>query len=127
MLKRCDYCAKEISYFEQYCGDDCHEKANKFYELCEKFSKLFTVINSVCVFGIPVGIFLFPFAKGVGTIIASASCFILGILLLMLPFPTDGMISKFKIKKAVMLTRIVGICVIVLGLLICGFLFFFFK
>lgn len=125
MLKRCDYCAKEITYFEQYCCDECHAKTNKFYEMSEKFEKLFSIVNMICVFGIPVGVFLFPFAKVPGTVIASISCFILGILLILLPFPTDSMISKFKLKKAVKITRIIGIGVIALGLLICGFLIFF--
>ena len=93
--------------------------------MSEKFEKLFSIVNMICVFGIPVGVFLFPFAKVPGTVIASISCFILGILLILLPFPTDSMISKFKLKKAVKITRIIGFGVIALGVLICGFLIFF--
>ncbi len=126
-MKKCDYCAKEISYFDQYCSDDCHIRANKYYETEEKFGKIFSVINAICVFGIPVGIFLFSFAKLVGALIAAGSCVILGIMLILLPFPTEGMISKFKLKKAMKITRIVGIVVIGLGFLIIGFLFFFFM
>lgn len=126
-MKKCDYCAKEISYFDQYCSDDCHIRANKYYEAEEKFGKIFSVINAICVFGIPVGIFLFSFAKLVGALIAAGSCVILGIMLILLPFPTEGMISKFKLKKAMKITRIVGIVVIGLGFLIIGFLFFFFM
>lgn len=125
LLKKCEFCAKEITYFEQYCSDDCHANANRFYENCEKHGKLFSIINSICIFGIPVGVFLFPFAKTIGTIIAALSCFILGIMIIFLPFPTDGMISKYKIQKAVKLTRIFGLLVIALGVLICGFLLFF--
>lgn len=126
-MKKCDYCAKEISYFDQYCSDDCHIRANKYYETEEKFGKIFSVINAICVFGIPVGIFLFSFAKLVGALIAAGSCVILGIMLILLPFPTEGMISKFKLKKAMKITRILGIVVIGLGFLIIGFLFFFFM
>ncbi|MDO4830758.1 MAG: hypothetical protein Q4A46_04710 [Clostridia bacterium] len=126
-MKKCDYCAKEISYFDQYCSDDCHIRANKYYETEEKFGKIFSVINAICVFGIPVGIFLFSFAKLVGALIAAGSCVILGIMLILLPFPTEGIISKFKLKKAMKITRIVGIVVIGLGFLIIGFLFFFFM
>lgn len=126
-MKKCDYCAKEISYFDQYCSNDCHIRANKYYETEEKFGKIFSVINAICVFGIPVGIFLFSFAKLVGALIAAGSCVILGIMLILLPFPTEGMISKFKLKKAMKITRIVGIVVIGLGFLIIGFLFFFFM
>ena len=126
-MKKCEYCAKEISYFEQYCSDECQEKANKYYEMCEKYGKIFSVINAICVFGIPIGIFLFPFTKVIGTVIASLSCVILGIMLVLLPFPTENMISKQKIHKATKLTRIIGVCVIGIGFLIFGFMFFDFK
>ena len=29
-MKKCDYCAKEISYFEQYCDENCQANANKY-------------------------------------------------------------------------------------------------
>ena len=60
-MKQCEYCGKEISYHELYCSDDCQIKANRFYERSEKFSKPFTVVNTACVFGIPVGLFLMSF------------------------------------------------------------------
>ncbi len=126
-MKKCDYCAKEISYFEQYCSDDCQEKANRYYEISEKFGKLFAVINFICVFGIPIGIFLFSFSKIVGTVIASVCCFIIGLTLIILPFPAESMISKYKLQKAQKITRIIGLCLIVFGALIVGFYFFFFA
>ena len=49
-MKKCDYCAKEISYFEQYCSEECHGNANKYYETTEKYGKLFSIINMICVF-----------------------------------------------------------------------------
>ena len=126
-MKKCDYCAKEITYFEQYCSDECQRRANKYYETSEKYGKLFSVINVICVFGIPVGLFLFPFAKSVGTVLASVCCVVLGIMLLFLPFPTEGMISKLKLQKSMKITRIIGASVIALGFLIIGFYFFFFS
>lgn len=114
-MKKCDYCAKEISYFEQYCDEDCHANANKFYELREKFEHIFSIINGICVFGIPIGIFIFSFSRTLGMIISTVSFFILGIMLILLPFPTDNMISKYKIKKAVTITRYIGLAVIALG------------
>ena len=126
-MKKCDYCAKEITYFEQYCSDECQRRANKYYETSEKYGKLFSVINVTCVFGIPVGLFLFPFSKSVGTVLASVCCVVLGIMLLFLPFPTEGMISKLKLQKSMKITRIIGASVIALGFLIIGFYFFFFS
>jgi len=126
-MKKCDYCAKEITYFEQYCSDECQRRANKYYETSEKYGKLFSVINVICVFGIPVGLFLFTFSKSVGTVLASVCCVVLGIMLLFLPFPTEGMISKLKLQKSMKITRIIGASVIALGFLIIGFYFFFFS
>lgn len=117
-MKKCEFCGKQISYFDQYCDDECHMKANKFYEKSERFSKVFSIINGICVFGIPVGLFLISFSRSVGLTVALASCIILGIMLIILPFPTENMISKFKIQKAVIITRIIGCAVIFLGLLI---------
>ena len=117
-MKKCEFCGKQISYFDQYCDDECHIMANKFYEKSERFSKVFSIINGICVFGIPVGLFLISFSRSVGLTVALASCIILGIMLIILPFPTENMISKFKIQKAVKITRIIGCVVIFLGLLI---------
>ena len=81
-MKKCEYCAKEISYHEQYCSIDCHAEANKYYEKCEKFGKLFSIINGICVFGIPIGLFVSTFLRLPGTIIALVSCVVLGIMLI---------------------------------------------
>ena len=125
-MKKCDFCAKEISYFDQYCSDECHARANKYYEISDKFGKIFSIVNGICVFGIPVGLFLLPFSKDFGMVVALLSSIILGIMLILLPFPTDNMISKFKLQKAMKITRIIGICVIVLGFLIAGLALIFF-
>mgnify|MGYP003432437603 FL=1 len=124
-LKKCDYCAKEISYFEQYCSEECHGNANKYYETTEKYGKLFSIINMICFFGIPIGIFLFAFLRTAGMIITVASCDILGIMLILLPFPTENMISKYKLKKATKITRIIGLAVIGPGFMFLTFMILF--
>ena len=123
-MKKCEYCAKEISYHEQYCSDECQIKANKHYELSDKFAKIFYIINVICVFGIPVGLFLMSISKYVGAVVASGSCVLLGIMLICLPFPTESMIKKFKIKKAATITRIIGIALFALGFAIAGMVTF---
>lgn len=120
-MKHCDYCAKEIDYFDQYCDIDCQVSANKFYELREKYEKLFSIINCICIFGIPIGLFIFTFAKIPGIIVTFVSFIILGTMIILLPFPTENMISKYKLKKALKITRIIGIAVILIG--IAAFLF----
>lgn len=124
-MKKCEYCAKEISYFEQYCDEDCHADANKFYELREKFEHIFSIVNGICVFGIPIGIFLFSFLRTAGMIITLLSCLVLGIMLILLPFPTENMISKHKIQKSVKITRYIGFAVLVFGIAAFVFMMFF--
>ncbi len=105
---------KKYPIFEQYCSEECHGNANKYYETTEKYGKLFSIINMICFFGIPIGIFFSfcVFLRTAGMIITVASCDILGIMLILLPFPTENMISKYKLKKATKITRIIGLAVI---------------
>lgn len=124
-MKKCDYCAKEISYFEQYCDENCHCNANKFYETTEKYGKIFSVINMICVFGITIGIILFTLLRIPGMILTVSSCTVLGIMLLLLPFPTENMISKYKIQKATKITRYIGLAVIALGIVFLVFMLLF--
>lgn len=125
-MKKCDYCGKEISYMEQYCTEECHKNALKYYELHEKFSKIFSFINIVCIFGIPIGLFLFSFANDIGFTVLAFSTAIEGLTILLLPFPVENMISSMKIKKAVNITRIFGAVIFALGifLIIMDFIFF---
>lgn len=115
-MKRCDYCGKEISYFDQYCDETCHEKANKFYETRERFTKVFSILCVISVMCVALGLFIFSFLKDLGTVMVVGSCFILALLLFFLPFPTDDMLSKHKIQKAVKVTRIVSYIVFGIGI-----------
>lgn len=99
-MKKCDYCAKEISYFEQYCSEECHGNANKYYETTEKYGKLFSIINMICFFGIPIGIFLFAFLRTAGMIITVASCDILGVMLILLPVSHRKYDFKVQAEKS---------------------------
>ena len=124
-MKKCEFCAKEISYEEMYCCDECEKQTLQYYERSERFAKPFSMINIVCLFGIMVGMFIFPMAKPFGAGIAIISCAVLGIMLLFLPSPTESMIKKFKGKKAMKITRLVGVGMMFLGLLIAGLLLIF--
>ena len=122
-MKKCEYCAKEISYFDQYCSDECEQECLRHFALNERFSKLFLVINTICIFGIPVGLFFAAFNPAVGIGLASLSCVVLGAMLIALPFPTEGMVRKHKLKKAKFMCRIFGIVVIGMGGLVFGLQF----
>lgn len=115
-MKKCDYCAKEISYFDQYCCDDCQRKAIEFYDLQEKFTKIFSVVNGICVFAIPVGLFILSFAFTVGFTMIALATLILGVTIMLLPFPVENMITSMKIKKAVRVTRIIGLALSIIGI-----------
>ena len=45
-MKKCEFCGKEISYFDMYCQDECQENANKFYDLRDKYGKLFAFLDA---------------------------------------------------------------------------------
>ncbi|MCH5303713.1 MAG: hypothetical protein J1E41_02520 [Ruminococcus sp.] len=117
-MKKCDYCGKEISYMEQYCDEDCHRNALKYYELQEKYSKVFSIINIICVFAIPVGLFIFSFRSDIGFTMMSFALAILGLTIMLLPFPVENMISSMKIKKAMKVTRIIGAVLLLLGIIL---------
>ena len=114
-MKKCDYCAKEISYYEQYCDEECETKALDFYSLREKYTKVFSIINVIGVFGVPVGLFLSAIDAVIGFSLTAFSLMLIGITVIVLPFPVENMISSMKIKKAVFVTRLIGLGFIVLG------------
>lgn len=125
-MKKCDYCGKEITYFEQYCCDECQRKTLNFYDFQAKFSKFFGIVNGICVFGIPIGLFMFSLRQSIGFTMISLSVLILGLMIVIFPFPVDNMISSMKLKKAVSVTRIIGAVLLALGiaLVILDFVFF---
>lgn len=115
ILKKCNYCGDQIGYHDMYCNISCNARANEYYERKERFTKLFSVINVICVFGVPIGMFLVPIVHPVGAALVTVSLFLLGIMLTLFPFPTEDMIDRFKLKKAVFITRMIGV-----GLIACG-------
>lgn len=116
-MKKCEYCGKEITYFEQYCSEDCQRNAIKYYDKVEKFTNIFAIINCVCIFGIPIGIIIFSFANAIGATVLAASLVILGLTISMFPFPVENMITKHKIEKAQKLTRVFGFIILGLGII----------
>lgn len=122
-MKQCDYCAKEISYHEMYCSDDCQTSANQYYELKEKFQKPYSIINGIFVIAIGVCIFLYSFLRDVGAIGGGSSLLILGVMYYFLPFPPDVMIHKYKLKKSIKITKIIAAVIFALGALVLIFYF----
>lgn len=120
-VKKCEYCAKEISYHEMYCCDKCEEQAKRFFELREKYQKLFSVLNGIFVMAIGISIFLYSFLRDAGCIAGSTSAMVLGLMYFFLPYPPDVMIQKYKLEKAIKITRIIAVVLFCLGLLVLIF------
>lgn len=116
-MKKCEYCAKEISYHEMYCCDDCQTGANNFYDMRDKISKIIGVFNGICVMSIGIGLFVFSFFREVGAYMVAIPMVILGILFLLFPVPADVMIQKYKIKKALKITRVIALVLLALGII----------
>lgn len=114
-MKKCDYCAKEISYYDQYCDEECEKKALDFYSLREKYTKVFSILNIIGVFGVPVGLFLSAIDAAIGFSLTAFSLMLVGATVIFLPFPVENMISSMKIKKAVFVTRMIGVGFFILG------------
>ena len=107
-MKKCAYCAKEIDYHEMYCSDECQADANAFYDMRQKNQSAFSALNGICVIGIGICFFLYAFLPAAAVIAGAACTLILGAMYLLLPFPADVMIEKYKLKKALFLTRCVA-------------------
>ena len=117
-MKQCEYCGKEISYHEMYCCDACQDEANRFYELRHKFQKPYSVINGIFVIAIGICIFLYSFLRDAGAIGGASSLMILGAMYFFLPFPPEIMIHKYKLKKAIKITKIIASIIFALGLIV---------
>lgn len=116
-MKKCEYCNKEISYHEQYCSKECEDKSLKFYTLRENFTSIFSVLNGIFVLCIGIGIFVFSLHHTAGSIMITASLLILGVVYFLFPFPAEIMIHKYKLKKAIEITKIIAIALFTLGII----------
>lgn len=115
-MKKCEYCAKEISYNEMYCSQKCEELSVAFYNKSAKLQKLISAVNILGTTLIAVGIFLYAMINCVGAFMIGTGGLSLGIVNLCIPIPTDNLIKKHKLSKACTLVRIIGIILLVFGI-----------
>lgn len=114
-MKKCEYCAKEISYHEMYCCDKCKELAEAYYTKRTRLQKIISVLNILGTCLIAAGIFVFAMQNFIGAMMMAVGGLSVGCITLLLPCPTENMIKKQKMEKAVKLVRIFGIVLLVFG------------
>ena len=122
-MKKCRCCGKEISYDKMYCSDQCEKEANEFFKFRQKTQSGFSVLNGIFVLGIGVSILLYAFSRTIGAVGGSVCLMTLGLLYNIFPFPADVMIEKYKLRKAIFLTKIIAGVLFFLGVLVLLFFF----
>ena len=117
-MKRCPNCAKEIGYDTVFCCDKCLNEHNEFHQRRERFQSVFSVFNGIFVLGIGISIFLYSFVQDVGTFMGAGCLLLLGVLYTVFPFPAEVMIERFKLRKALFMTRIIAAVIFLIGVVV---------
>ncbi len=115
-MKKCNFCAKEISYHEMFCSKGCENAYNKYFAKRAKLQKLLSTGNILGTCLIAVSIFVIPLQNFVGLLMMAIGGFSVGLITLLLPTPTDNMVKKHKLQKAIKIVKILGIALIAFGL-----------
>ena len=123
-MKKCNFCAKEISYHEMFCSNDCENSYNKYFAKRAKLQKLLSTSNILGTCLIAVSIFVIPLQNYVGLLMMALGGFSVGLVTFLLPTPTDNMVNKHKLQKAIKIVKIFGIALIVFGFAALTFAFF---
>lgn len=115
-MKQCNFCAKEISYHEMFCSNNCENAYNNYFAKRAKLQKLLSTVNILGTCLIGVGIFVVALQNFVGLLMMAVGGISVGLITLLLPTPTDNMVKKQKLQKAIKFVRIVGIIVLAFGI-----------
>ena len=124
-MKQCNFCAKEIGYHEMFCSKSCEDAYNKYFAKRAKLQKLLSTVNILGTCLIAVGIFVVALQNFVGLLMMAAGGISIGLITVLLPTPTDNMVKKQKLQKAISFVKIVGL--IILGFGIAALIFAFIK
>lgn len=126
-MKKCDYCAKQIEYNEQYCCYECEKSANNFYKKEKRSEKIVAVINLVTILGIIISGFIAIASFARTACLVCASSFItLGITYFVFPCAPENIIKQYKLKKSIKIIKIIASAFLVLAaiLLLIGYTIF---
>lgn len=98
-----------------YCSKECEDAYTSFFTLRAKLQKLLSALNILGTCLIAVGIFVVPMHNFLGLLMMGVGGLSVGGITLFLPTPTDNMIKKMKLKKAIEFVRIFAIVLLVFG------------
>ena len=117
---RCYWCGQKISK-NNTCSERCGEKLTKYKERVEK-NKIKFALFLLGYFIIYMVLLLVEAGSGGFPYISFSWLFgVLGIILFIFPFVTPQTIRIIGVRKSVILIRIIGTCLIVMGLVIFMF------
>lgn len=127
-MSKCVYCNKETENPQTVtagkekdtvicCSDECAEKTQKFYDFVDKSKIPFWIGIALSMALLFSGVFAELFTKSLKTlsILIALSFILLGVTAIVFPFATPQTFERFGIKKATLIARILGACIVVLG------------
>lgn len=126
-MKKCEYCAKEISYSQQYCNSSCEGKALNYFQKVNGMRRIFSVLNILIFLLMFVGAFMLILSSTAhGALILGIGGALMGILYMLFPFGTPEQLKKYKIEKMLKINRTIALGALIAGiiLLICGIFVF---
>lgn len=112
---KCKYCNKTFNQIEsdnikEYCSVECMKKSNCFFIFYKKYKVIyfFLILFSVIFLMLPA----FEIAN---KSLVPYGLLLLGITLLIFPFPTPQGVEKYGLQKSKIIVRIISIIPILLG------------
>ncbi len=117
---KCYWCGQKISE-DNTCSDECRGKLTKYKERVEKNKIKFAIlllgyfIIYMVLLLMEAGSARFPYTS------FSWLFGVLGIILVIFPFVTPQTIKLIGVRKSVIFIRIIGICLIIVGLIMLIF------
>jgi len=128
-MKKCDYCQDEVRTDHiviggqggvlNCCSDACAEKALSFCQRFDRSKKYFIagIVSAIVILFISV-FFLSAGSMDIGAVLMALSLSILGAMMIVFPFATPQTFASLGIRKTVVVTRALGICMIAIGLIL---------
>lgn len=124
---KCVYCNKEVETpYSATCGednktvtcgnDDCAKRTEAFFRFGERAKPFFTVGIIISLIFIFVSVIFLTIGKMVvGSILIGTGFALVGLTMLIFPLATPQTYSMYGIRKTTLITRIIGLCIVIAG------------